>query len=213
LGHTDCDNRPVTRAHESGLLDRPELRDIDSVLHYEAERPFAAGSSLTLVVCNGDVQILPNSEPGRLKVVAQLSSSLGSELTPKRFLQQFSFSSKNADIEWKLPERSHPLINVYVPENTNLDLQLGKTTLQVKDIRGDKVVNAGKGKVRLVVAKGDVEYSSIVVDVAMGSFADLRPGGVSRTNLARPLHTEFKGQGNSTAHLQMAMGRVEIADE
>lgn len=52
---------------------------------------------------------------------------------------------------------------------------------------------------------------SIVVDVAMGSFVDLRPGGV--TDHRVPLHKEFKGQGSSTAHLQMAMGRVEIAPE
>jgi hypothetical protein len=213
LGHTDCDNRPVAIAHQSSLLDRPEQGDIDSVMHYEAKRPFPGGSSLTLVVCNGDVHIRPNSDPDRLKLVVQLSSPLGRELTPRRFLQRFSFDSKSADIEWKLPERSHPLINVYVPANTNLDLQLGKTTLQVKDVRGDKVVNAGKGKIQLVVADGDAEYRSIVVDVAMGSFVDQRPGGMIRTDLMRPLHKEFKGQGSSTAYLQMAMGRVEIANE
>jgi hypothetical protein len=213
LRHTDCDNRPVASVHQSRLLDRPEQGDIDSVLHFEAQRPFAGGSSLTLVVCNGDVHIRPNSDPDRLKIVAQLGAPLGPELTPKSFLQRFSFDSKSADIEWKLPERSRPLIEIYVPENTNLDLQLGKITLQVNDVRGDKVVNAGKGKVRLVVADGDVEYRSIVVDVAMGSFVDLRPGGVRRTNLARPLHTEFKGQGSSIAHLQMAMGRIEISNE
>jgi hypothetical protein len=211
LGHTNCDNRPVASVHQSRLLDRPEQGDIDSALHFEAERPFVGGSSLTLVVCNGDIQIRRNSNLDKLKIVAQLDSPLGHELTPKRFLQWFSLDSKSADVEWKLPERSHPAIDIYVPENTNLDLQLGKITLQVKHVRGDKVVNAGKGKIRLEVADGDVEYRSIVVDVAMGSFVDLRPGGVSDHRV--PLHKEFKGQGGSTAHLQMAMGRVEIANE
>ena len=117
----------------------------------------------------------------------------------------------HADIEWKLPERVHPVIDIYVPQNTNLDLQLGKTDLEVKDVRGDKIVNAGKGTVRLAVADNNSEYRSIIVDVAMGSFSDLRTAGEIDHHL--PLHKELSGPGTATAHLQMAMGKIEITPE
>ena len=112
----------------------------------------------------------------------------------------------SADVEWKLPASSRPVIDIYVPEQTALDLQLGKTNLLVKGVRGDKAVNAGKGTVRLDVSDGDSEYHSIIVDVAMGSFADLRIG--NNLDHPNPLHQEAAGRGHATAHLQMAMGKI-----
>jgi hypothetical protein len=110
-----------------------------------------------------------------------------------------------------LPASSRPAIDIYVPEQTSLDLQLGKTNLLVKGVRGDKAVNAGKGTVRLDVTDGDSEYHSIIVDVAMGSFVDLR----TNDNISHhfPFHQELPGRGDATARLQMAMGRIEIAKE
>lgn len=206
LGHTSCDNHPVAGTHHSDLLPRSEPHDLDEPLQFEAERPFTNGSTLELIVCNGEVRLLPGSDPDKLKVSVRLGSSLGHELTPRRFLQEFSFDSHRADVEWKLPERVHPVIEIYVPQNTNLDLQLGKTDLEIKNIRGDKIVNAGKGTVKLAVASS--EYHSIIVDVAMGSFVDLRPGGESDHHV--PLHKDLPGDGTATAHLQMAMGKIEI---
>ena len=141
----------------------------------------------------------------------RLGASFRHELTPRRFLQELVVGRKDADVEWKLPESSRPVIDIYVPEKTALDLQLGKTNLLVKGVRGDKTVNAGKGTVRLGVSDGDSEYHSIIVDVAMGSFADLR----TKKNLDHhfPFHQELPGRGDATAHLQMAMGRIEIAKE
>ena len=90
---------------------------------------------------------------------------------------------------------------MYVPEQTALELQLGKTNLLVKGVRGDKTVNAGKGMGRLDVSDGDSEYHSIIADVAMGSFADLRTDKNLRHHF--PFHKELPGRGDATAHLQM----------
>jgi hypothetical protein len=184
---------------------------LDTPLQFEAERPFASGSTLLLVVCNGEVHVLPGSDPNKLKVTVRLGLSLGHERTPRSYLQEFSLSSNRADVEWKLPERSHPVIDVYVPTNTNLNLQMGNTDLEIKGVRGNKLLNGGKGVARLYVANGDSEYSSINVDVAMGSLSDLRPGGEQNHHV--PLHEEFPGKGDATAHLQMAMGKIEIVAE
>jgi hypothetical protein len=211
FGHTDCDNHPVAETHAPGLIQRAEQKDVDAPLQFEVERPFPSHSLLTLVVCNGEVHVFPNPHPDQLKVVVHLGASLRHELTPRRFLQEFVVDQKGADVEWKLPESSHPVMDVYVPEQTSLDLQLGKTNLLVKGVRGDKAVNAGKGTVRLDVSDGESEYHSIIVDVAMGSFADLR----TEDNPSRrfPFHQELPGKGDAKAHLQMAMGRIEIAKE
>lgn len=211
LEHTNCDNHPVVETHATGLLPRSEQKDVDEPLRFEADRPFARNSSLTLVVCNGEVHVFPNPQSDRLKVVVHLGAPLRHELTPRRFLQEFVVDEKDADVEWKLPASSRPVIDLYVPEETALDLQLGKTNLLVKGVRGNKTVNAGKGTVRLAVTDSDLEYRSIVVDVAMGSFTDLR----TEDNGSRhfPFHQELPGRGNAIAHLQMAMGRIEIAAE
>lgn len=211
LGHTNCDNHPVAETHEPGLIRRSEQGDVDAPLHFEVERPFASRSLLTLVVCNGEVHVLPNPHPDQLRMVVHLGASLRHELTPRRFLQEFVVGPKGADVEWKLPESSSPVIDIYVPAQTALDLQLGKTNLLVKGVRGDKAVSAGKGAVHLAVSDGDSEYHSIIVDVAMGSFADLRTE--DHTSHRFPFHQELPGRGDATAHLQMAMGRIEIAKE
>jgi hypothetical protein len=211
LGHTNCDNHPVAKVHHRNLMPRPEASDLDTPLHFEAERPFASGSTLLLVVCNGEVHVLPDSDPDKLRVSVRLGARLGGEWTPRSYLQEFEVSSSTADIEWKLPERVHPVIDIYVPMKTSIDLQLGKTEVEVKGVRGNKVLNVGKGTARLYVENGDSEYSSIVVDVAMGSFADLRRPGKHSDHV--PFHEEFSGKGSSTAHLQMAMGKAEIAPE
>jgi hypothetical protein len=80
---------------------------------------------------------LPNPDPDLLRVVVHLGASLRHELTPRRFLQECVVSQKDADVEWKLPESSRPVIDMCVPEQTALDLQLGKTNLLVKGVRGD----------------------------------------------------------------------------
>jgi len=211
LGHTNCDNRPVAKVSHPEVVPRPEPSDLDTSLRFEAERPFASGSSLMLVVCNGDVHVFPSSERDKLKITVRLGAPLGRERTPRSYLQEFLVTSSTADVEWKLPARSLPQINIYVPMKTDLDLELGKTDVEVRGVRGNKVLNVGKGTARLYVENGDSEYSSIVVDVAMGSFADLRPGGKHSNHL--PFHEEFAGKGSSTAHLQMAMGKAEIAPE
>ena len=211
LGHTNCDNHPVAETHAPGLIQRSEQNDVDAPLQFEVERPFASHSSLTLVVCNGEIHVLPNTHPDQLRVMVHLGAPLRHELTPRRFLQEFVVGQKDADVEWKLPASSRPVIDMYVPKQTALDLQLGKTNLLVKGVRGDKAVNAGKGTVRLDVSDSDLEYHSIIVDVAMGSFADLRTEGIVRHHF--PFHQEFPGRGDATAHLQMAMGRIEIAKE
>jgi hypothetical protein len=193
------------------LIERSEQQDVDAPSQFAVERPFASHSLLSLVVCNGEVHILPNSHPDQLKLVVHLGASLPRELTPRRFLQEFVVDHKGADVEWKLPAGSRPVIDVYVPEHTALDLQLGKTNPLVKGVRGDKAVNAGKGTVRLDVTNSDSEYHSIIVDVATGSFADLR----TEDNLGHhfPYHQELPGRGDAMAHLQLAMGRIEIAKE
>ena len=195
----------------TGLIQRSEQKDVDAPMQFEVERPFASHSLLTLVVCNGVVHVLPNPHPEQLRVVVHLGASLQHELTPRRFLQEFVVGDKAADVEWKLPASSRPVIDMYMPEHTALDLQLGNTNLLVKGVRGDKAVNAGKGTVRLDVSDGDSEYHSIIVDVAMGSFADLRIG--NNLDHSNPLHQELPGRGDATAHLQMAMGKIEIAKE
>jgi hypothetical protein len=211
LGHTNCDNHPVAQTHVPGLIQRSEQKDVDAPLQFEVERPFASHSTLTLVVCNGEVHVLPNPHPGQLKVEVHLGASLPHELTPKRFLEEFAVGQNDADMEWKLPASSLPVFDIYVPEQSALDLQLGQTNLLVKGVRGDKTISAGKGTVRLDVSDGDSEYHSIIVDVAMGSFTDLRTEGNPSNHV--PFHRELPGHGVATAHLQMAMGRIEIAKE
>lgn len=212
LGHTDCDNHPVPGRHAFSLVARPDQHDIDDPLYFQAERTLASNSSMTLVVCNGEVHIFPSPEPHQLKLVVHLGSPLGHELTPAKFLQMFQMNSQSVDVEWKLPSRASPVINVYVPQNTALDLELGNTNLAVRGVRGDKTVNAGKGTLRFYVANAQSEYRAIVVDVAMGSFADLREPG-RKVHHHIPFHTEFLGSGTANAHLQMAMGRIEIVPE
>ncbi len=153
--------------------------------------------------------MLVGSTADELRIVVHLAAPLGHERTPKNYLQEFTMGSDAPDIEWKLPEGSHPVIEVDIPADTNLDLQLGKAQLEVGGIVGNKHISVGKGSARLYAREDNAESGEIVVDVAMGSFADLRPG--DRESHRAPLHEEIPDKGSATAHLEVAMGKAEIA--
>jgi len=217
----NCDNHPVPASHAPGLATRPAqpdaalqdpaLQDQDLPLEFHARRPLPSGSTLTLGVCNGEIHVLPGADSGVMTIDVHVSAPLGGERTPKSYLQRLTTDAAGADVEWKLPESAHPVIEVHVPSNTHLNLELGTVTLDVKGIHGNKYLNAGKGTAKLYVPSGATEYSLITVEVAMGSFADLRPGGVEIHKV--PLHKEFKDAGTFTADLKMAMGNVEFVPE
>lgn len=104
-----------------------------------------------------------------------------------------------------------PVIDIYVPKEANLHLQLRKADLEIRGPQGDKKVYADKGTIKAGAANGKSEYRLIVVDVAVGSFSDMRPGDESEHHV--PLHKEFSGEGTASAHLQMAIGKIEITSE
>lgn len=208
LLHTECDDRPVTQPHRSGLVPRRTETDHITPIDFEAERTLTAGSTLSLAICHGEVHILPSDSPDQLRVLVHLNASL-KDRTPADFLQQFTVAPGQADVEWKLPERSHPVINIYVPAGTKLNLQLGKVDVDVKGVRGDKSIDVGKGTARLYVCPD--EYRAIEVAVAMGTFTDQRPGGT--TNHKVPLHEHFDGPGQATAEIKVAMGQAELVPE
>jgi len=207
----DCDNRPIPLPHDPGLRLRPQQFDTVTPLEFEGVRPLPSGSTLTLGVCNGEVHIL--SAPGleSVKVSVRLGKPLNRERTPLNYMRRFTAVGNEAEILWKLPEETHPVIDIYVPLNTNLNLQLGKAKLEVKSVRGNKQISVGKGTARLYVTDEPQEYSRITVNVAMGSFSDLRPGGTENHQV--PLHREFSGTGSATVDLQVAMGKAEISLE
>jgi hypothetical protein len=212
LLHMNCDNHPVSHSHDLvGLISRVVTSDLVTPMQFEVERPMMEGGTLTLGACNGEVHVLPATDAAKLKVVVHLGASLGRERTPKDYLQEFSLNPAGADIEWKLPRRALPVIDVYVPKDTKLNLELGNVQLEVRTRGGDKRIDVGRGTARLYVSADGSDYRRLTVDVAMGSFVDLRTGGKQSHKM--PLHEEFSGNGNSTAQLSVAMGKVEIAAE
>jgi hypothetical protein len=208
LLHTECDDRPVPQPHRSGLVPRRAETDHITPIDFEAERTLTAGTTLSLAVCHGEVHILPSNSLDQVRVLVHLNDSL-KDRTPTDFLQQFTFAPGQADVEWKLPERSHPVISIYVPTGTKLNLQLGKVDVDVKGVRGDKSIDVGKGTARLYVRPD--EYRAIEIAVAMGSFTDQRPGGT--TDHKVPLHEHFDGPGQSLAEMKVAMGQAELVPE
>lgn len=83
---------------------------------------------------------------------------------------------------------------------------IGFFDVDMHGLRGNTIRN-----LRLEVSDRDSEYHSIIVDVAMGSFADLPTEDALSHHF--PFHQELLGRGDATAHLQMAMCRIEIAKE
>jgi hypothetical protein len=208
LLHTECDDRPIAQPHRIGLVPHRTETDDVTPTDFEAERTLVTGTTVSLAVCNGEVHILPSDSPGQFRVRVHLNDPL-KDRTPADFLQQFTVESSHADIEWKLPEHSHPVIDIYVPDSTKLDLQLGKVNLAVKGVRGDKSIDVGKGTARLYVRPD--EYRVINVAVAMGSFSDDRPGGATIRKI--PLRQQIDGPGRATASIKVAMGHAELMQE
>jgi hypothetical protein len=208
----NCDNHPISRSPKDSprLTQREEDRDVITPVLFTAERPFKSDGTLTLAVCNGDVQVEP-SDSETLKITVQLNGPLHHEQTPRNYLQRFDATPEKTVMLWKLPESAKPVFHVLVPRNAHLILDLGKSELTVRGIHGEKQLNVGRGTARLYVQPDNADFSQISVDVAMGSFTDLRPGG--KQNHKVPLHEEISGSGTAKATLNVAMGKAEIASE
>ena len=200
----ECDNRPVRSANAS-LQRRPAQPDVDTATEFVAERSLPAGSTLRLGVCGGELHLLPGKDAATMKVVVHVTGALPRDLTPKSYLQELSTEAQSATIAWKLPEDAHPVLYVYVPEHTNLDLQFGKGTVEVQGISGNKIIHVGKGEARLNMSSPP-EYNRMSVHVALGSFEDRRPGG--HEDRKAPLHEVLTAGGAYSTDIHMAMGKV-----
>ena len=201
----ECDNRPVRSADLPALQRRPTEPDTDTPQDFAAERPFSAGATLRLGVCGGELHILPSKDPSTLKITVHVTSPLPRDLTPRSYLQELTADPQNATVAWKLPENAHPVLYVYVPDQTNIDLQLGKGAVDIQGIVGNKRIHLGKGEAKLNMTRSP-EYSRLSVHVAMGSFEDRRPGG--HENHKAPLHEELTATGPYTADVHVAMGKL-----
>ena len=206
----NCDNHPIGHGSKDSpkLTQRQEESDLLTPTQFTAERPFDPAGTLTLAVCNGEVHVEP-SDAGTLKISVQLNGPLRHEQTPRNYLQRFDAAPEETVMLWKLPESAKPVFHVYVPRGTHLRLDLGKSELTVQGIQGDKDLSVGRGTARLYVRPDSTDFSQIGVDVAMGSFSDLRPGGKQIHKV--PLHEDISGSGTAKVTLNVAMGKAEIA--
>ena len=205
LMRMECDNRPVRSANLPILQRHPTQPDTDTAQDFVAERPFAAGETLRLGVCSGELHVIPSDDSTTLKVAVHVKGPLPQDLTPRNYLQELSTDAQNATMAWKLPEDSHPVLYIYVPRHTDIDLQFGKGAVEIQDVSGNKRIHVGKGETKLILA-GPPEYSHLSVHVALGSFEDRRPGG--HENHKAPLHEQLTSTGPYTVDVHVAMGEL-----
>jgi hypothetical protein len=184
--------------------------DIVSEQALEIARPFNGQGQLEVVICTGEVRILPSLD-GRLHLKVDVKNRPKGAMDT--FVKKVGTRDGKADISLAYPKDLHPFITLRVPSDVRLhseiNLGVGHIDIRGDALRGDREMNVGTGHITIFL-RGDSEYSELVASVGMGSFHDRRSQGTSKhVSVSR----KQRGQGNGQIVASVGVGSIELRSE
>jgi hypothetical protein len=184
--------------------------DIVAERSLEIARPFNGQGKLEVVLCAGEVRILP-SRDGRMHLKVEVKSRPKDAMDS--FVRRVETQDGKADISLAYPKDLHPFITLRVPSdaglNSEINLGVGHIKIRGDALHGDRELNVGVGHVTIFL-RGDTEYSKLFASVGMGSFHDRRPQGAAKHfSVSR----KQQGQGNGRIVASVGVGSIELRPE
>lgn len=149
-------------------------------------RSFAPGRQLHLEVNVGDIRILSGSGDPQIRLVIQPRADV-SPAEVRSWIQRFEVQANHANIRLHLPKRGNRngTVTIYVPDPTDLDVDLGVGEVTINGISGDKDVDVKVGELKLVglnpAEYGIVKNSTDVGDVQDDVFSGRQSGWLGKS--------------------------------
>jgi hypothetical protein len=203
----NCDEQPLT-SHEYN----PKPGDVVQPRHLELVRPFAGSGSLEVHVCDADLRVRTRPDAKDLRLTVEMSSQPGGH-TAADYIAAVRVQPTDGVIQLKFPKEAHATVTLDVPmqDGSNNEFNLGRGNLDFDAAggTGSRQINLGMGSMKLLV-DGDKSYSTMDVNIGMGSLHDHRPRGhdghfvVSRN---------YSGSGTGSIEVHVGMGSLDIGKE
>ena len=202
----DNDRRVATHDYASS----PE--DVLQPSRLELTRPFDASGTLEIHVCEADLHVQTDRNAKGIKLTVDLRpQSAHGNLAD--YIQTIRIQPDSGVIQLKFPKEAHATVTLIMPmgPNSTSKFNLGKGDLDFNAIggAGTREINVGMGHMRLLL-DDEKSYSTMNVNVGMGSLHDHRPGGrdghfvVSR---------DYQGHGSGSLEINVGMGSLDIHND
>jgi hypothetical protein len=197
-----------------GAGGRYELQPGDLLQPRQAElvRPFTGHGKLEVDVCRGDLRVRNQADAKELKLHIDMAEQPDGHAVGD-FIQVFHIDPDKGVIHLKFPPEAHATVTLIVPmgASSHDEFNLGRGDLDFNAIggAGSREINVGMGNMKLLV-DGDKSYSTMEVNVGMGSLHDHRPGG---HNGYFAVSRDYSGTGSGSMEINVGMGSLDIRQE
>lgn len=194
----DCTNTPAGHANLAA-------GDEASANHLSIARTMAAGASISLDVCDGDLTIQGGKDE-QLHITVDGDASASKSLA--EYVQGLDVTSSEARVKLYLPKKSRGRVVVVLPANSSrleVNLVRGDLSAQAERISGDRTFNVVSGHVELVA--NEDTYQTLHADVLLGSFHDYRKGGESSHGI---ISESLTGTGHGSIEVNIVKGSIDV---
>ena len=144
---------------------------------YSQDHSLASGGTVVLTLNVGDLKIVPNTTSDRLRLVVDTRRPVDQE-TMAGWIQRFDVAADRANIDIHIPKWKDNCaddcggdVTVYVPEQSDLKVDLGVGDITISGVRGNKDVHTGVGDLRIAVAS-PAEYGHVETHTRIGDVDD-----------------------------------------
>jgi hypothetical protein len=201
----DCDAGPTGSTYSYVQGDVKDSRSL------QLTRSFKGKGKLQIVICSGEVRILPAGD-GRIHLSVELRETPAMDMTA--YVRKIESQDDGAIVSLAYPKDLHPNIVLRVPPDkplhTVINLGSGELSIRGDALQGDRQFDVGAGKLTLLL-RGGGEYSTLAAKVGLGSFHDQRPGGTSVHSFTTQQILQGKGAGEIDANV--GIGSIELRPE
>lgn len=180
--------------------------DVNIQNHLKVIRKVPIGVPVDLEVCDADLTI-KGSKDEFLRITVDGDSQAPGALLGD-YLQAVDVSPQSATVKLHLPKRPRAKVIIEVPSSApslKLNLVRGDLSFATERVRGERKINVVFGRVEML-ANTDA-YSTLNLNVLMGSFHDYRPGGEQARGM---VSKSLSGVGRGSIDLNVVRGSVDV---
>lgn len=201
----DTNNPPVPRDFSR------QPSDVLQPRHLELVRPFTGTGKLEFNVCAAELHVRSRPNLDHLRLVVDLGDQPGGRPL-EDYLQRIHVEPSSSTFDLKLPPGAHATVTLELPMSANSDTEInlgrGDLDFNAVDTAGNREINLGAGRLDLT-AGGDRFYSSLAMNIGMGTLHDHRPGG---HNAHFIISQNEAGSGQGPLSINIGAGTLNIRE-
>jgi|GEM_PF-6667115 hypothetical protein len=215
--HARADQKPMDDANCNGRPAaeqqfHPQSGDVLGPRHLELVRPFSGNGKLTFSVCHAEVHVRSNPRATELKLTVDIGSGPNGHPAAD-YIHVFRVDPEHGEINLKFPKDTHAVVTLIAPmhegSHDEFNFGMGPVNFDAVGSAGHREINVGMGHINLLL-DGDKDYSSMEVNIGMGSLHDHRPGG---HNGHFVVSRDYSGTGKDHMEINVGMGSMDISQE